>query len=356
MKKCICVVLTILVAICLFGCDDKNAHTNEAQIPLSNAYIEDLDYRDAVEQFKKAGFANVETLAIDDLITGWVNKDGEVEEITIAGKSDFSADDWVSKDAHVVIKYHTFPSNTDDVESDEESETATTITPDFDLEKAKRATVVAITNLCADDVFKSDGNTYDKSKFHSYSDLSGFYLIVNDWGTWTGIDQKTWHGENVLLEIFSTNLKINASADVVYNGKYYEVSDLEGDFGTNEDLSEMIHSYSNPALFLNVSPALVEKDRNKTEEKNNDKSDILDVYYAHQAFENYGKKLSPYGFKCHWLAGSISSEQDRKTGAWFFKVDVTITNEYGAKLDTVAEGRVVGTNENPKVKDFYIYN
>jgi len=40
-----------------------------------------------VTQFKGAGFTNVSTKEIDDLILGWLTEDGQVKEVSIGGKT-----------------------------------------------------------------------------------------------------------------------------------------------------------------------------------------------------------------------------------------------------------------------------
>ena len=79
----------------------------------------------------------------------------------------------------------------------------------------------------------------------------------------------------------------------------------------------------------------------------------LTLSYAKTAFENYGEKIYKYGFKCHWIVGLINAEQ-LEDGSWFLKVETTIENAYGNKYKAVAEAKVSGTNNNPKVKDFYV--
>lgn len=75
--------------------------------------------------------------------------------------------------------------------------------------------------------------------------------------------------------------------------------------------------------------------------------------YAQIAFENYGESIYKYGFKCKWFVGLINEER-RPDGSIFIKVEVTITNIYGTKYDTVAEGIVSGTDDSPKVTQFYV--
>jgi hypothetical protein len=46
---------------------------------------------------------------MDDLITGWVTKDGSIESVTIDGDADFKDGDKYYHDVEVVITIHTFP-------------------------------------------------------------------------------------------------------------------------------------------------------------------------------------------------------------------------------------------------------
>ncbi|WP_060673681.1 hypothetical protein [Rossellomorea vietnamensis] len=45
----------------------------------------------------------------EDLVTGWLTKDGEVESVSVDGDKDYSPDEWYSNDVEVVITFHTFP-------------------------------------------------------------------------------------------------------------------------------------------------------------------------------------------------------------------------------------------------------
>lgn len=44
----------------------------------------------------------------EDLVTGWITKDGEVYKVSIDGDSDFDEGDIFPEDAEVVVTYHTF--------------------------------------------------------------------------------------------------------------------------------------------------------------------------------------------------------------------------------------------------------
>jgi hypothetical protein len=62
-------------------------------------------------RFKNAGFTQVKVEKIEDLITGWLKKDGAVKSVAIGGDDEFSQGDKFRKDIDVVIRYHTFMSD-----------------------------------------------------------------------------------------------------------------------------------------------------------------------------------------------------------------------------------------------------
>lgn len=76
--------------------------------PISASETDGKNYAVVVRQFKDAGFTNVGTEKIEDLITGWLTKDGEIEQIAIEGETDFKKWDSFRADAKVVVSYHTF--------------------------------------------------------------------------------------------------------------------------------------------------------------------------------------------------------------------------------------------------------
>lgn len=65
-------------------------------------------YKDVMKKLQQQGFTNIHLESIDDLITGWLTKDGEVEEVTINGRTDYKETSYYSPDVEIVIKYHTY--------------------------------------------------------------------------------------------------------------------------------------------------------------------------------------------------------------------------------------------------------
>lgn len=133
-------------------------------------------------------------------------------------------------------------------------------------EMAKRAAVVAITNYCvATDVFKSDGNTLDVSKFHSYADTSGnffdYYIGVKSWGKWSAKDENTWQVEKLVYVNGFGNEK-NATLNAQYDGENYIISNVITSFGNLNDPSKSgIEEYSTDFV---VAPKLIKDDRTQT--------------------------------------------------------------------------------------------
>ena len=87
---------------------DEIPDKNELTIPMSSNDYEEDNYKQVVKQLESAGFQNIETFEIADLVTGWITKDGDVDRVSINGDYDFDEGDIFPKDATVVVTYHTF--------------------------------------------------------------------------------------------------------------------------------------------------------------------------------------------------------------------------------------------------------
>ncbi len=106
------IMRVILIGLCCFllcACGDDNKHIGEAKTPSDSDTLKGQDYQSVVDIFEEKGFTNIKLEKIDDLVFGWLTKDGEVEEVSVGGDVEYSSDKWVPCDIEVVIKYHTFP-------------------------------------------------------------------------------------------------------------------------------------------------------------------------------------------------------------------------------------------------------
>lgn len=89
---------------------------NELKVPMSANKYKGENYEIVVQQLEDAGFENIESKSINDLVTGWMTKDGEVESVSIAGDTQFEEGEIFSKDSEVVVTYHTFKDKNKDKE------------------------------------------------------------------------------------------------------------------------------------------------------------------------------------------------------------------------------------------------
>ena len=119
----------------------------------------------------------------------------------------------------------------------------------FPQDTAYRAATVSITNQMAADVFASDGNTLDPSKFHSFSDRSGFYLEPKGRGTWSYKDEPTWHVEGLEYKVSEIGTSVKASCDVHFDGTNYIISNQSGLIYNPgfEDWGTPLESYDTPS-------------------------------------------------------------------------------------------------------------
>ena len=112
LMSCVAVV-TLLISFLLIGCDSSqmNSEVDGIKMPSSYTKYEGENYLDVYENLKELGFYNIEFEVIDDLITGWLVSDGEVEYVSIDGEDSFRRGDIFDKNSQVVIAYHTFKSD-----------------------------------------------------------------------------------------------------------------------------------------------------------------------------------------------------------------------------------------------------
>lgn len=89
---------------------DKKQAIDEGKIAVnySKEDLVGLDYADVKKKLEKQGFINIQLEPVGDLITGWITKDGEVEEVTINGGTDYKETSYYSPEVEIVIIYHTY--------------------------------------------------------------------------------------------------------------------------------------------------------------------------------------------------------------------------------------------------------
>ena len=311
----------------------ENMRALEAyEIKTKNAatYYVRKNYQEIENELKAEGFTNICMVAIRDLEDYQTSSVGKIELVSINGKSDFNSGEIVDKNTEVIISYHEFAMAADEVRAIVDShvgeaaeniinamaDTSYTLeyyvqdelidnfTPngyiyqggyinasdrvaklDFTTpeliemtdslkaflpkETAERVAVVAMTNGQADDVFHADGNTLNPAKFHSYKDISGFYLWAFDTGNWKVVDAQTWHVTDMKFMISGYTSCVKASMDITFDGKNYIVSNVDKitaakKYLDSSDTSKINVVHLEPSdynLFLTVSPNLVSENR-----------------------------------------------------------------------------------------------
>ena len=86
----------------------------------------------------------------------------------------------------------------------------------------------------------------------------------------------------------------------------------------------------------------VNKDDNTSSDDDITKDKYSSTKYKEQAmqlFEKAGKAQYPYGIKFHWITGKID-EKYQGNGNYYFRIEVTVNNEYGTKRKGIATGYI----------------
>lgn len=281
-----------IILIMITGCSEKTA--DGIKMPFSSGVCKGDNYQDVISDLKNAGFTNVETEVLYDLVTGILTKDGEVEKVSVNGDAKYDPDARYPKDVKIVVTYHTFKESQTN-KNKENSNISSDIKPPYDNNSSKGLNYLDVVEAFKNAGFKniSVEKRYEASFSGCEADTVA-NIYINNSGA------------------FSTDSYYNSDAKIRID--YYVIS--ESDAKSDTELTRS---------------------------------------YAQIAFENYGKKIYPYGFKCHWIMDLRNAEQ-YDDGSWFLKVGVTIENQYGNKIDTVAEAKISGTDKNPKVDQFYVSN
>lgn len=100
------IIIILFCLLILYIC--STPRKGEIKVTINAKDYIGINYEQVEEKFKDMGFTNIKTVPEEDLITGWINKEGQTDKITIDDNSKFEEDDIFSKDAEVVITYHSF--------------------------------------------------------------------------------------------------------------------------------------------------------------------------------------------------------------------------------------------------------
>ena len=79
--------------------------------PLSAKAVKGMQYQEVIQLLDEIGFGNVNLIIDYDLITGWINQEGEIESITIDGNDSFKENNTFPVDVLIEIVYHDYRKN-----------------------------------------------------------------------------------------------------------------------------------------------------------------------------------------------------------------------------------------------------
>lgn len=127
MKKFLSLCIAIVMVFSIAGCSSEGRE-GQAKTPSGSSVQHGRDYQEVYEQFEKKGFTNIQFEVLDDLVTGWLTKDSEVESVSVDGDTDYSADKWYPADVEVIITYHTFPNKESENDTSDDSQTTDPVT------------------------------------------------------------------------------------------------------------------------------------------------------------------------------------------------------------------------------------
>ena len=110
--------------------------------PISSKKAKGKNFKDIVKKFEKSNFSNITVKKIEDLITGVITSDGEVEKVTIDGKK-YDTYTKYDIDSPIVISYHTFKKTEEEMKTENTTEpNNTTVNENNDFTAYKAWTVL----------------------------------------------------------------------------------------------------------------------------------------------------------------------------------------------------------------------
>ena len=118
MKRKFLAIVAVLTVL-LSGCSSED--DGKIHMPFGGNDYDGANYQEIVSQLEEAGFTNIREEPLGDLVTGWLNDEGEVDEVSVDGDTVFSTDSKYLPDVEIVVSYHTFPDEEESSTEDENS-------------------------------------------------------------------------------------------------------------------------------------------------------------------------------------------------------------------------------------------
>ena len=201
-KRALGCALAVVMLFSLAACGSSDAADaevdNRVGTPGSSEDLAGQQVDDVVADLEAAGFTSVETVALGDLITGWLHDEGEVDEVKVDGTTEFDAGQRFDPGVIIVVSYHSFPENKDaDEESAPKPEETTApdpsdvpLTPETNAELAALLNgndgcddgIVAFAQKYAGQVIAFDGTIGAIANHGSYNTRYDILIVAGDAG------------------------------------------------------------------------------------------------------------------------------------------------------------------------------
>lgn len=194
---------------------DKGAvGEGEAMMPASASDFKYDNYKDVETALKDAGFTNIKTAVLYDIVLGWTSE-GEVDSVSINGDTEFVKGDVFKKDAEIVITYHMWED--DDPSRIKMSKMATEYEGMHYSEVRKIFKDLGFTNVVLEETETTDTSYGDGEVYRITIDYEHF-----DVGDAYESDDK------VLIKYYSVSLVVSegttTSSTVYYSSNDYETA------------------------------------------------------------------------------------------------------------------------------------
>lgn len=300
-----------LLVIALIGCDD-NTNKNEAKTPSASSIQKGTHYEEVVDAFEAAGFTNIQTEGMEDLIVGWLTNDGDIAYVSVDGDKYFSPDTAFPKDVEVIIAYHTFPTNEDDK-----------------------------TNMDAKEQDNDDNKKKSKAEEIYENAIGEIAMDVYEALQLEDIEVSFQH--EVTRMDFSEEVIATSDSDDKLHYIPWEITELD-DFDADKKTASFL---------INTEEVMDQKEQDK--ETLDALREQLHPSFAWGAVTDYGMNEYPYGFTLNMLTGMMA-EIAVDGNTWFLKSRCQIKNESSTwQKNLTCEAYVTGTDEEPEVIDFQVY-
>lgn len=133
MVRRIVMALALVLMLSVSACGGEPQQDDRVLMPASSSDFKGEEYQAVLDLLREAGFTNVDTKPLGNLITGWINKPETVDEVAvggIGGTTTFSKDTDFEKDVKIVVAYHSFPEKGDEPTAPEPTQTETSSSVD----------------------------------------------------------------------------------------------------------------------------------------------------------------------------------------------------------------------------------